>query len=100
MPRKMKNKAAAPTGEPPAKRTKLLSDDEDSDVEISNGVALAGGDSLKINEDFAKRFEHNEKRKERERRTSILSLSDTLSSCSLSLTFLHSRREVQEWHRR
>jgi hypothetical protein len=61
MPRKMKNKAAAPTEEPPTKRTKLFDEDAVSDDEAVN---------LTINEDFAKRFEHNKKREEKQKRNS------------------------------
>lgn len=69
MPRKMKNKGTAPPiEEPPAKRAKFLSDDEESDVEGLNGVALSNGDSFKVNEEYAKRFEHNKKREEKQRR--------------------------------
>lgn len=49
----------------PAKRSKLL--DVASDSEIDAGVQL-NGDSVgfKINEEYAKRFEHNKKREERQ----------------------------------
>ena len=60
MPRKMKAKAAVPVQEPPAKRTKLFDDDAASDDDAVN---------LTINEEFAKRFEHNKKREEIQRRT-------------------------------
>ncbi|GAM82268.1 hypothetical protein ANO11243_002470 [Dothideomycetidae sp. 11243] len=64
--------------ERPAKRAKLLSDDEDSSSENESvgGVILGSGQSaesdegatnFKINEDYAKRFEHNKKREERHR---------------------------------
>jgi protein KRI1 len=46
--------------ERPAKRAKLL-EDSDSDGE-------AGGVSLSINKEYAKRYEYNEKRKEKEKR--------------------------------
>lgn len=68
MPRKMKNKAAASTAEPPSKRARFLSDDEDSDQEGSNGVALPD-ETLNINADYAKRFEYNKKREEKQRCT-------------------------------
>lgn len=70
MPRKMKNKAAAPAEERPSKRAKFLSDDEssDSDVEGTNGVSLnTDAASFSINEDYAKRFEYNKKREEKQR---------------------------------
>jgi protein KRI1 len=48
--------------ERPAKKAKLLdnTDDEDSDND-------AGGASLKVNEDYARRFEYNKKREEQHR---------------------------------
>ena len=48
----------------PAKKAKLLdnTDDEDSDADD-------GGVSLKVNEDYARRFEYNKKREEQHRRT-------------------------------
>ncbi|KAI5251782.1 Krr1-domain-containing protein [Aureobasidium subglaciale] len=58
MPRKMKNKAAVPSDEHPSKRTKLFDDDAASDDDAVN---------LTINEEFAKRFEHNKKREEKQR---------------------------------
>ncbi|KAI9703044.1 MAG: KRRI-Interacting protein 1 [Bogoriella megaspora] len=68
--------------EPPTKRTKLLLEDSDlsgdSDNESSKngsdsddgGVRLGGtppGDWLKINAEYAKRFEHNKKREDQQR---------------------------------
>jgi protein KRI1 len=44
------------------KRTKLLSDDSDDEVQLDANAA-----SLKINEDYAKRFEYNKKREEKVR---------------------------------
>ncbi|TKA64928.1 hypothetical protein B0A49_07800 [Cryomyces minteri] len=56
------------TSERPAKRVKILSDDsssDDSDAEgTTNGVLP---DGFKVNEDYAKRFEHNKKRAEKHR---------------------------------
>ncbi|KAH9827446.1 protein kri1-like [Teratosphaeria destructans] len=57
--------------ERPSKRAKLLSDDDasssESDVEGQNGVRIAGGEAngFKINEQYAKRFEHNKKMQEK-----------------------------------
>jgi hypothetical protein len=48
--------------ERPAKKAKLL---DDSDEESGNED---GGVALKVNEEYAKRFEHNKKRAERHRR--------------------------------
>ncbi|TKX23539.1 hypothetical protein C1H76_4051 [Elsinoe australis] len=54
--------------ERPSKRAKLLSDDESSSSsDEAGGVALTNGSGLKINEEYAKRFEHNKKREERHR---------------------------------
>ena len=61
----------------PTKKTKLMSDDEDS-LSDSNGLehsehqdymgASPPRDYLKINEDYARRFEHNKKREEQQQR--------------------------------
>ena len=50
--------------ERPAKKAKLLdnTDDEGSDSDNDGGVPL------KINEEYAERFEHNKKRQEKQRR--------------------------------
>jgi protein KRI1 len=53
------------SGEPPAKRVKLLSDDSDDD---GLSTAEAGGRNFKINAEYVKRFEHNKKREELHRR--------------------------------
>lgn len=58
--------------EPPAKRSrKLLEDDSSSDSENdSGGVSLGdSGAGFKINEDYARRFEHNKRREELQQRT-------------------------------
>lgn len=49
-------------GERPAKKAKLLdnTDDEDEDEDV-------GGVSLKVNEEYARRFEYNKKREEQHR---------------------------------
>ena len=54
---------SASTAEPPTKKAKLLdnTDDEGSDSDV-------GGASLKVNEDYARKFEHNKKRAEQFRR--------------------------------
>ena len=51
--------------ERPAKRVKLLSDTESSSDEQEQIPGLNGG--LKINEEYAQRFEHNKKREEKDR---------------------------------
>ena len=58
--------------ERPAKRAKLLDDSfsESNGEEEWNGLSSDGGNggvSLKINEEYARRFEHNKKREERQR---------------------------------
>ncbi|KAK4634093.1 hypothetical protein CLAFUW4_01971 [Fulvia fulva] len=55
---------ARTAGEPAAKRTKL-DFDSDSDSDSDSGVKLES--NFKINEDYAKRFEHNKKREEKHR---------------------------------
>lgn len=69
MPRKVKNKAAAKsTGANDVvvkpRESKTLFDDNSGseDDQEDGGAALTGG--LKVNEEFAKRFEHNKKREE------------------------------------
>ena len=69
-------------GRPP-KKSKVLLDDESVDDEETNprtatyssikdhGIA-ATGDAFVINQDFARRFEHNKKREELQQRTSSL----------------------------
>lgn len=47
--------------ERPAKKAKLLDDSDDDEQD-------AGGVALKVNEEYARRFEHNKKRAERHRR--------------------------------
>ncbi|KAJ3475026.1 hypothetical protein NLG97_g9606 [Lecanicillium saksenae] len=53
----------APSKDPKASKRNLL-DDSDSDSD-NGGVDVASG--FKVNEEFAKRFEHNKKREERQR---------------------------------
>lgn len=52
--------------EPPAKKAKLLDNTDDEGSDSDDGQA-----SLKINEDYARRFEHNKKRAEQFRRMPI-----------------------------
>lgn len=68
MPRKSKSKAngtAAANGStshdtpPPAKKVRLLDDSESSESEVEA--------TLKVNEEYARRFEHNKKREEKQR---------------------------------
>jgi protein KRI1 len=69
--RELKDASAAPsaTHGRPAKKAKLLdnTDDEDSDSDANQG-----GISLKVNEDYARRFEYNKKREEQHRRTPLI----------------------------
>ena len=53
------------------KRIKALLDEESSEEEIG-GVPLPDRYSLNINEDFAKRFEHNKKREELQKCKSMI----------------------------
>ena len=62
--------------EPPSKKMrKLLDQDSDSDSGDDAGGVLLGKQSsdtgFTINEDYARRFEHNKKREEVARRTSL-----------------------------
>ena len=74
-------------------KRKLL-DDSDSDSE--DGGAPIGESGFKVNEEFAKRFEHNKKREERQKCRSKLNSSAPVSLASRLLTSLDSGREVQE----
>jgi protein KRI1 len=47
----------------PAKKTRLLDDSDDESGDDAGGV------SLNVNEDYARRFEHNKKREDKQRRT-------------------------------
>lgn len=67
MPRKVKKREEPLADGPPAKRTKVFSDDEGSDDDGQNGVSL--DNAFTINEDYARRFEYNKKRQEKERCT-------------------------------
>ena len=62
--------------EPPSKRArKLLDDDSSSDSGDESGGVPIGKESdsaFKVNEDYARRFEHNKKREEMQKCTSIL----------------------------
>ena len=75
----------------PAKKTRLLGDsDEETDDE-------AGGVSLNVNEDYARRFEYNKKREDKNRRMVMVS--------SIRVTFANSRsggkvRQIQGAGRR
>ena len=67
-----KRKSLSLPDAPPQKRAKLLLDDENSDsdgsqmggVSISNGTAKIRNTGFTVNEEFARRFEHNKKREE------------------------------------
>jgi protein KRI1 len=54
----------------PAKKTKLLDDSDASDDETDGE---AGGVSLNVNEDYARRFEYNKKREDKHRCTTTAS---------------------------
>lgn len=53
--------AAENTNDRPSKKSKLLDESDDSDAE-------GGGVTLKVNEEYARRFEYNKKREEQHRR--------------------------------
>lgn len=55
---------------PPSKKSRKLLDDSSSDSEDeSGGVPISNEDVVfKINEDYARRFEHNKKREEMQQR--------------------------------
>lgn len=61
--------------EPPSKKPrKFMEDSEsDSDSDSQGGVSVAPDAGFKINEDYARRFEYNKKREERQQRMLIKS---------------------------
>lgn len=67
------------TMEPPSKKMrKLLDEDSSSDSgEDAGGVSIGNpaDAGFKINEEYAKRFEHNKKREEVQKRTFLLHFS-------------------------
>ena len=73
----------------PSKRVKILSEDEgsddDSDDSADGGAKIdPNGDGFKINEEYARRFEHNKKREE-------------LHKCQSSLVTAYSLRVLTDW---
>ena len=52
--------------EPPSKRMRKLLDEDSDSADEAGGVSLdqSSGAGFKINEEYAKRFEHNKKREE------------------------------------
>lgn len=65
------------TMEPPSKKPrKLLEDSEsDSDDDSQGGVSVPPDSDFKINEEYARRFEYNKKREEKQQCTSVLKTS-------------------------
>lgn len=57
--------------EPPSKKPRKLMEDSDSDSDSDSqgGVSVAPDTGFKINEEYARRFEYNKKREERQQRT-------------------------------
>ena len=57
--------------EPPLKKQRkaLLDDSSDESGDELGGVNLAEGQAFKVNEEYARRFEHNKKREELQRCT-------------------------------
>ena len=66
----------------PSKRVKILSDegsDDDSDDSADGGAKIdQNGDGFNINEEYARRFEHNKKREELHRCQSNLATAYNL----------------------
>jgi len=67
----------------PAKKAKLLDDSDNSDAED-------GGVTLRVNDEYAKRFEYNKKREEKHRRMYHVLKESTC----IHLLTLHSRGEI------
>lgn len=67
------NKKAKHEKAPKLNKPNLLDSDASSSEDESGGGALLEEPGFKINEDYAKRFEHNKKREELQRRMCILS---------------------------
>ncbi|KAF5015805.1 hypothetical protein F66182_12730, partial [Fusarium sp. NRRL 66182] len=64
--------------EPPSKKPRKLMEDSDSDSDSdSQGVSVAVGADFKINEEYARRFEYNKKREERQQLEAKLGKSST-----------------------
>ena len=102
----------------PAKRIKLLSDDEDADGgssgESSGGVTLDSsksakkGSDFKINEEYARRFEHNQRRVELQRcelpshlfyaKTNILVVEEKYGKSQTGDALIKSEENVQDEH--
>lgn len=57
----------APTADKPPRKLNIL-DDSGSDDEDGGAALAAKTPQLKVNEEYARRFEHNKKREERQRR--------------------------------
>ncbi|RAO64329.1 uncharacterized protein BHQ10_000341 [Talaromyces amestolkiae] len=65
--------------EPPSKKPRKLMEDSDSDSDSDSqgGVSVAPGADFKINEEYARRFEYNKKREERQQLEAKLGKSST-----------------------
>jgi protein KRI1 len=90
MPRKSSASKRELNGEPvvaeerPQKKAKLLDNTDDEDSEVETGAGF------RVNEEYARRFEHNKKRAEQHRRQSQPLLPH------ITLLTLCSRREVRQ----
>lgn len=61
------SETAASKSKPSKPNKRNLLDDSDSDSDDAG--ATIGGSGFKVNEEYARRFEHNKKREEKHRRT-------------------------------
>lgn len=93
------SETAASKSKPSNPNKRKLLDDSDSDSDDAG--ATIGGSGFKVNEEYARRFEHNKKREEKHRRTFELEplFSPHQHESVISLTYT-SGGEAQERRRR
>lgn len=82
---------AATKDKPSNPNKRKLLDDSDSD---SDDGAAIGSSSFKVNEEYARRFEHNKKREEKQRCTFQLDFS-VQYKCVLPLTSTSGRKDQE-----
>lgn len=75
----------AAIAERPEKKARLLDNTDDEDSEVETGAGF------KVNEEYARRFEHNKKRAEQHRRT-----YGWLVRSAISVLTMRSRREIRQ----